>query len=284
MRRQRADCRKDYANIPAGLKAGPERVEGELGSEIAGDLGALRLAVVIPAFNEAATVGDIVERCRRAVPEAELLVVDDGSSDGTAVRAAAAGAAVVRGASRCGKGAALAVGFGRVLASGAALVATLDADGQHCPEDLPRLLAASRAWPDRVVIGSRRAGSAAAPAARRCANRVADFWISWAARAPIEDSQSGFRIYPAELLRAVDAGRRMATGFAFESEMLIEAARRGYRTVSVPIPVIYGRALRRKSYFRPVADTTRIVVVVAGRLLRRGGDPVGLWQSLRLER
>jgi glycosyltransferase involved in cell wall biosynthesis len=256
-----------YANGAGGLKAE----------------GGERFVVVIPAFNEEATVGDIVARCRRAVPGAAILVVDDGSGDGTAARAAAAGAVVVRTAGNRGKGAALAFGLAWGLAQGASAVATLDADGQHRPEDLPRLLGASRAAPGRVVIGSRRAGAAAAPAARRIANRVADFWVSWAARAPIEDSQSGFRVYPAEVLRAVDAGRGMAAGFAFESEILIEAGRRGFRTAAVPIAVIYDGTLRRKSHFRPVADIARIVLMVGGRLLRRGGDPVGLWRSLKLE-
>jgi len=91
-------------------------------------------------------------------------------------------------------------------------------------------------------------------------------------------------VYPADVLRAVGAGRGMAAGFAFESEILIEAGQLGFRTISVPIAVIYGDALQRKSYFRPVADVARIMLMVAGRLLRRGMDPVGLWRSLRLER
>lgn len=267
MKGQEPGHREVYANGAGRLKAG-------IGEP---------LIVVIPAFNEEATVADIVARCRRAVSGAAILVVDDGSSDATGARAAAAGAEVVRTANNRGKGVALAFGFAWALAQGASAVGTLDADGQHRPEDLPMLLATSRATPGRVVIGSRRAGATAAPAARRIANRVADFWVSWAARAPIEDSQSGFRIYPAEVLRAVDAGRGMAAGFAFESEILIEAGRRGFRTVSVPIPVIYGGSLQRKSYFRPVADITRIMLMVGGRLLRRGGDPIGLWRSLKLD-
>ena len=73
-------------------------------------------------------------------------------------------------------------------------------------------------------------------------------------------------------------------GFVFESEILIEAARQGFSTVAVDIPTIYGSVLRRPSHFRPVADVTRIVLMVAGKLLARGMDPVGLWRSLTLER
>jgi hypothetical protein len=160
----------------------------------------------------------------------------------------------------------------------------LDGDGQHRPEDLPRLLACGQSWPGRVVIGSRRASGRAAPRARYIANRLADFWVSWAARHPIDDSQSGFRIYPAELLRLITARATLARGFAFESEVLIEAARLGFHTAAVDIATIYGSVLRRPSHFRPVADITRIVLMVAGKLLAWGMDPIGLWRSLTLPR
>lgn len=235
------------------------------------------LVVVVPAYQEAATIAGVVERLRAAVPGAPVLVVDDGSSDGTAARAAAAGAEVLGAAANEGKGAALRRGMGAALARGAGLVATLDGDGQHRPEDLPRLLAL--AGPDRIVIGSRR-GAAGQPAARRRANRVADFWISWAARHPVADSQSGFRIYPAAALRGLARYEGRARRFSFESEILIDAARAGITTVAAEIPALYGAALRRPSHFRPVADIARIVLMVAGKLLSRGMDPVGLFRSL----
>jgi hypothetical protein len=116
--------------------------------------------------------------------------------------------------------------------------------------------------------------------ARLIANRVADFWVSWAARHRVEDSQSGFRLYPAELVRALLSQPPQAKGFAFESEVLIAAAQFGVRTISVSIPSLYGNEMR-KSYFRPVLDVTRIVLLVGGKLLARGMDPIGLWRSLQ---
>jgi hypothetical protein len=160
----------------------------------------------------------------------------------------------------------------------------LDGDGQHRPEDLPRLLESSRQWPGHIIVGSRRTSGHAAPRARFIANRVADFWISWAASHPIDDSQCGFRVYPAALVQRLAACPPKATGFAFESEILIEAARLGCFTVAVDIPTVYGAALRRGSHFRPVADITRIVLMVARRLLRAGMNPLGLWRSLTLQR
>ncbi|HSU04174.1 MAG TPA: glycosyltransferase family 2 protein, partial [Acetobacteraceae bacterium] len=243
-----------------------------------------RVAIVIPAYNEAATIGEILRRCRLIpglIPGSPgIFVIDDGSSDETAAIAAQHGATVLRHDTNLGKGAALTRGMRASLNAGADRVVTLDGDGQHRPEDVPRLLAASIVWPDRIVIGSRRNAGHDAPRARVVANRIADFWISWAARHPIDDSQSGFRVYPAEVLHRLSEPR-LAHGFAFESQVLIEAGRIGCRTVSIAIPAIYGDALRRPSHFRPVFDITRIVLMVAGKLLRRGMDPVGLWQSVR---
>lgn len=246
---------------------------------------ASRLVVIIPAYQEAATIAAVVGDVRAALPGMRVLVVDDGSTDGTAALARSAGAEVLEGHGNQGKGAALRRGMARALDSGAAYVATLDGDGQHRPADLPRLLALAR--PDRIVIGSRRR-ALGQPAARRRANRVADFWISWAARHAVADSQSGFRIYPAAALAWLDRYEGRARGFSFESEILIDAARAGITTVAADIPALYGATLRRPSHFRPVADIVRIVMMVAGKLLARGMDPVGLWRSQaglrRLER
>jgi len=107
---------------------------------------------VIPVFNEASTIGSLVARVACHGP---VLVVDDGSSDGSAGAAAAAGAAVIHTGHRRGKGAALRAGFTEALRRGAERVLTLDGDGQHDPEDVPRLLAASAAFPRAIVIGSR---------------------------------------------------------------------------------------------------------------------------------
>ena len=224
-----------------------------------------RFAVVIPAFQEAASIGAIVEGCRAAVGVLEVIVVDDGSADATATEAQSAGARVLRNAGNQGKGASLARGFAAAMALDADWVVTLDGDGQHRPDFLPLLFACARANPDSIVIGSRRDDRQGAPRARYVANRVADYWVSLASGHSVDDSQSGFRVYPMALLRRLDGGAGMAKRFAFESEMLIEAGRIGVRTVAVPIPSIYA-TLQRRSHFRPVVDITRIVVMVARKL------------------
>jgi glycosyltransferase involved in cell wall biosynthesis len=240
--------------------------------------------VVIPAYQEMATIGRIVGQCRRLPEVSSVIVIDDGSGDDTARVATENGATVLRHAHNLGKGASLMRGMLTAVQAGASYVATLDGDGQHRPEDLPRLLECSRQWPGHIIVGSRRASGHNAPRARFIANRVADFWISWAAGHPIDDSQSGFRIYPAALVRHLAVHPPKQAGFAFESEILIEAAQLGFFTVAVDIPTLYGPASERRSHFRPAADITRIVMMVARKLLRAGMHPIGLWRSLTLQR
>jgi len=228
--------------------------------------GESRYAVVIPAYEESATIADVAAR---AAAQADLvIVVDDGSSDGTSEMLAGLPVVVFRNERNIGKGASLWRGMQYALEHGVAGVVTLDADGQHQPEDIPRLLHLAREHPEDIIIGARRARRANAPRARYLANRTADFWMGCAAGQSLADSQSGFRVYPAAVLRRVRVNHGPTRGFVFESEFMIEAAQRGTRIRSVPIAAIYPRQAR-PSHFRPVLDIARIVRMVAGKLLRR---------------
>jgi len=155
----------------------------------------------------------------------------------------------------------------------------MDGDGQHRAEDIPMLLEAARRFPDRLVIGSRLWNKAVIPKARYRANRFANFWIAWASGQPIEDSQSGFRVYPAQLIRKarIEVGRQQ--GFVFESEIVIEAARLAFYVLPVPVRAIYGENAR-PSHFRPILDIARITRMVAWTLISRGLYLQGLWRSL----
>ena len=237
--------------------------------------------VVIPAYNEKASIRDVVERTLAILPR--VVVVDDGSDEKLEAALAGLSVVVLRNDTNCGKAAALVRGFTHSLERGAVAVVTLDGDGQHRPEDIPRLIEAARHHPRHIVIGARLTGSENAPRSRRRANRIANFWIGWAAGHRIADSQSGFRLYPAELLTSVHAAHDRAHGFVFESEMLIAAARKGFRTTPVAIEALYPRAARA-SHFSPVRDIARITRMVAWRLLRAGLYPRGLWRSLVGER
>lgn len=234
--------------------------------------------VVIPAFNESATLRDVVTGALRHV--AAVIVVDDGSTDGTAEAIADLPALVLRNESNMGKAACIWMGAREAIRRGATAVVTIDGDGQHDPADLPLLLDAYRAAGGSIIIGSRLHAKDAIPVARYRANRFANFWISWAAGYPIADTQSGYRVYPATVLARVAVPHDRAASFVFESEILIAAARAGVRAICVPVTVTYTGAARA-SHFRPVVDIARIVIMVAGRLLARGLHPAGLVRSLR---
>ena len=232
--------------------------------------------VVIPAYNDGATVADIATRAAEHCP---VIVVDDGSTDDTATALASAPVTCLRNDDNRGKAASLWRGFRQALDAGAQAVMSMDADGQHAPEEIPRLLAAARAEPERIIIASRLIDRDQTPPLRLFANRMANFWISWAAGYPISDSQSGFRLYPADVLQRLNVPVDRSRSFVFESEVLIEAARLGTRSRAVPIRAIYHHDARA-SHYRATADTLRIIRMVAWKLIRRGSYPQGLYRSL----
>ena len=237
----------------------------------------MTVAVVIPAHNEAATIADIV---RRACAQLDyVIVVDDGSIDGTGEQLVGLPVVVLRNEHNLGKAASLWRGMSAALEGGARAVLTLDGDGQHCPEDIPRLLDMARHCPESIVVAARLGRRDAAPGLRRFGNKMADFWISWAAGYPIRDTQSGFRLYPASLLQRIAIRHDQRSGFVFESEILIEAARLGYYATPVAIDSIYNQTAR-PSYYRPGWDTVMIVRMVAWKLISRGLYIPGLLRSL----
>jgi glycosyltransferase involved in cell wall biosynthesis len=238
----------------------------------------MNYAIVIPAYNEARTIRDVAERALGQSPL--VIVVDDGSTDGTVAALEGLPVVVLRNVGNRGKAASLRNGADEAIRRGAGAILTLDGDGQHAPEDVPLLVAVHAAVPGRMVIGSRLHAREEIPPARYWANRFANFWISWAAGHAIADSQSGFRIYPAALFAQASVNYDEAHSFVFESEILIEAARLGVYATCVPISVRYG-AHARPSHFRPVVDIARIVRMVAWRLLARGLYLQGLYRSFK---
>ncbi len=235
----------------------------------------MRFAVVIPAYNEAATIRNLAERalfyCK------EVIVVDDGSRDDTANALEGLPVQLLRNAENQGKAAALWRGAQAALANGVDAVITLDGDGQHAPEDIPRLIAAFERQPDCIIIGARQSNRANTPTLRYVANKLANFWISWACGQRLADSQSGFRLYPAGLFRRVTIRHGKKRGFVFESELLIEAARAGYRCLAVAIPAVFTPGMR-PSHYRQV-DSLYIILMLTRKLLARGLDPLGFYRA-----
>jgi glycosyltransferase involved in cell wall biosynthesis len=222
------------------------------------------LAVLIPAYDCAATIADVVAGARRHVER--VVVVDDGSADRTAERAAAAGAEVLRQPRNTGKGAALRAGMEWLAARGVDRVLTMDGDGQHLPDQIPALLEASARDPHGLIIGARQVDPGQVTPIRLFGNRFANRWVEIACGLALPDTQSGFRIYPMPETLALGAA---AGHFAFETEILIRAARGGIAIDSVPVRAYYPPPDERVSHFRPFVDTVRIIAVVLRLILSR---------------
>ena len=208
-----------------------------------------KCAVVIPCWNEAATIGSLVERVRAQVPV--VIVVDDGSTDATASIAAAAGAVVERHGRRQGKGAALRTGLHHALRLGCAWAMTLDGDGQHPPECIPALFAGAARTGKGLVVGDRMEQAARMPWSRGVANHWMSRQISRRAGRPLPDSQCGFRLLRLEDWRRL---RIEADHFEVESETLLAFVAAGHPVEFVRIPVVPSP---RASRIRVIPDTLR---------------------------
>ena len=204
---------------------------------------------VIPCLNEAGSIGAVVAGVRKHLPT--VLVVDDGSVDGTEGVARAAGAEVIR-HSRCqGKGAAIRSGCAWAEGRGAGWVMLLDGDGQHDPADIPVFFACAEQQGAQLVVGNRMGDAGAMPPVRRWVNR----WMSarlgrWAGQT-WPDTQCGFRLLQLETWRRLPI---RATQFEIESEMLLAFAAAGARIAFAPVRVIY---LGGRSKIHPWRDTVR---------------------------
>jgi glycosyltransferase involved in cell wall biosynthesis len=222
----------------------------------------VRVAALVPAYQAAAHLGEVLLGLAALDPAPDVLVVDDGSRDATAQVARTFGARVHSFAANRGKGHALLAGF-EVLRDYDGVV-TLDADGQHPPECFPDFVHAARAGAD-LVLGA-RARSAAMPPARRFANGFSSGWTARLAGQRVSDSQCGYRLYGRSLLAATPStpGR-----YEVETELIVRAARLGFRVAEVEIPTVYGE---EKSQIHAFRDVPRIVGTL-GRLTIEGMFP-----------
>ncbi|MEN8179447.1 MAG: glycosyltransferase family 2 protein [Pseudomonadota bacterium] len=239
----------------------------------------MQAAIVIPIYNEAATIRGVVESALKQTPT--VIVVDDGSEDDSHRQLEELNVTLLRNPQNMGKGYSLQRGLQHALSLGAQVVISLDGDAQHNPDEISGLLQTAASHPDRIIIAARLKQRENAPKLRLFANKFADFWVSWAAGYPVVDSQSGFRLYPRKALEATHIQISREKGFVFESEILIEAARNRFYSISVPVESIY-RAGGRASHYRPWSDTWRIVQMIAGRLMRQGFYLKGLLQAIHL--
>jgi glycosyltransferase involved in cell wall biosynthesis len=219
------------------------------------------IMAIIPAHNESETIGKVVAETKKYVNF--VIVVDDGSSDNTSDVAASLNARVIRKKHNTGKGAALKRGFIECLKYNPDIVVTLDADGQHDPGEIPKLLEPIENEEADIVIGSRYGGShvdfQTVPRYRRIGLSFIDFMNRNLADSRIKDTQSGFRIYARSVLSIIS--QYSSTGFGVETEQLATAELYGLRVVELPISIRY-KDLNNTSKHNPFLHGTRIIATI----------------------
>lgn len=220
-----------------------------------------RACILVPAFDAARSIADVVGQLRLTIPELResIIVVDDGSRDATAMLARAAGAAVISLVENGGKGAALRAGLEEARRRGMTVALTVDADGQHPAREARRVLLAAEDE-SALVLGTRDLVRDGAPRANRFSNGISNYFLSRFARRTLHDTQCGLRRYPiAETLSLHARGK----GYDFEAEVLLRAVWEGLEVVEEPVNVLY--PADRTTHFRTRRDVSKIIgtIVVA---------------------
>jgi glycosyltransferase involved in cell wall biosynthesis len=216
----------------------------------------LRIALLIPAYNAAGTIARVIRHAFRFVRREDIIVIDDGSRDGTGEAARALGVTVLFHKTNRGKGAALRTGFERVIGGDYDGAVLMDADGQHEARFLPDFLIRASAGREGIIVGTRMDRVGQMPWIRQLTNRLTSAVISGMAGQRIPDSQSGYRFIRSDVLRRL---RLTTSRYDTESEMLIQAGRMGYAIGAIPISSVYGE---ERSAIRPGRDTVRFIRLV----------------------
>jgi len=221
-----------------------------------------RACLIVPAYQAEKTLPSVIADLRSAVPELadEILVIDDGSQDGTAAVAVAAGCQLVSHGRNRGKGAALRTGLATAHARGRLVAVTVDADGQHPAEEARHLLLASDNA-EALVLGVRKLATAGAPRKNQLSNGISNYFISRFAGRPLRDTQCGLRRYP---IRTTLELAPRGEGYDFEAEVLLRAVWAGVEIVEEEIRVLY--PVDRVTHFHVVRDPWRIVRTVVAAL------------------
>lgn len=221
-----------------------------------------RICVVMPTYNNAGNLSDVIVRVLTYAPH--LIVVNDGSTDNTAdilqkIKEEHPDAIdIVNHQRNRGKGAALMTAFKAAEAAGYQYVITIDSDGQHYPEDIPVLVSAHNAAPCSIIVGQRNINALNMPGANTFANKFSNFWFWVETGIRLDDTQTGFRLYP---LNAIYWKGCITSRYEAELELLVYAAWHGVKLHQTPIRVHYAPIGERVSHFRPGLDFTRISIL-----------------------
>jgi len=210
----------------------------------------MRICVIIPTYNESKEIAGLISRITKL--GLQVIIVDDGSLDDTASIATLGGAKVLRNNSNAGKGASLIKGYNYAIAQGFDAVISMDGDGQHSSFDIEAFIKKAEASQDAaVIVGNRMTMTKGMPFLRILTNRFMSRLISLITKQYIPDTQCGFRLIKKGVLQRIDFS---TSKYETESEILIKAARLGFKVESIPIKTIYSG---QKSQINPVIDTLR---------------------------
>jgi len=211
----------------------------------------MKICIVIPTYNEAQAIGNLIRKIQQQ--ELEVVVIDDGSQDNTSKIAKDNGAIVLRNEDNQGKGASLVRGFQYALESGSDAVITMDGDGQHLPSEIPYFIRLAEYSNSGILIGNRMSGRKNMPSLRVITNKLMSGLISFVAGQRIPDTQCGFRLIKRGVLEKINL---KTSKYETESEIIIKAARLGFKIESVPIKTVYSG---EKSQINPFIDTLRFI-------------------------
>lgn len=215
------------------------------------------MVIIIPTYNNDTTLLNVIERVQAfSFP---IIVVNDGSTDSThEILRSIDGVEVLAYPKNRGKGYALKTGLTHAIRLGYRYAITIDSDGQHYPEDIPLFLAAIEQTPDALLVGARNLTAENMPGKNTFANMFSNFWFKLETGITLEDTQSGYRLYP---LREMNSMRYCTAKYEFELEMLVFSAWKGVKVRNIPIHVYYPPGEERVSHFRPLRDFTRISIL-----------------------
>lgn len=216
----------------------------------------IRLCVIIPTYNNGGTILKVVEEVSHYIND--IIVVNDGSTDDTTKLLQTTTANVTSHTENRGKGCALVTGFRKAKEMGYTHAITIDADGQHFASDIPKFLDALENHRNSIVVGCRNLTEENMPRGNTFANKFSNFWFRLQTAIDLQDTQSGYRLYPLAELRGLSW---ITSRYEAELELLVFAAWAGVSIDSVPVRVYYPPVEERVTHFRPVYDFARISVL-----------------------
>ncbi|MFR9541631.1 MAG: DUF2062 domain-containing protein [Rikenellaceae bacterium] len=216
----------------------------------------LKVLIVVPTYNNETTIKQVVEDVRAY--SSNVLVVNDGSTDSTSSIIGDLGVENISYSPNRGKGYAIRQSFKWAKERGYDYVLTIDSDGQHYASDIPQFIEAIESNPDSLIVGARNLTADNMPSKNTFANKFSNFWFHVETGTKLEDTQSGFRLYP---IRKIGKTKYCTSRYEFEVEVIVRAAWSGVKVFNIPIKVYYPPVEERVSHFRPLKDFTRISIL-----------------------